>query len=100
MQSERGDEQEDGDEPRAALAPQDTPGEHDHPYTGDRGKGAGRLDDRDGQILRNQVQVHPEGSRDRGEQIDDAGHEQQDRREAADAAHPYVVRRHLGRGRP
>ncbi len=60
----------------------------------------GGLHHGDGQVLRNEVQVLAQRGGDRGEQVDGAGDEQQDRGEAADTAHPDVIRRHLGRGRP
>ena len=90
----------DGDEPRAALAPQDPAGQHDHPDAGDGGQRAGRLHDGDGQVLRDEVQVLAQRRRDRGQQVDGPGHEQRDGGETADAPDPDVVRRHLGRRRP
>ena len=100
MEGERGDEQRHGDEPGAALAPQHAARQHDHADAGDGRQRAGGLDDGDGQVLRNEVQVLAQRSGDRGEQVDGAGHEQRDGGQAADAPHPDVVRRHLGGGRP
>ena len=100
VQGERGDQQHHGDQPGAALTPEDAAGEHDHADAGDGRQRPGRLDHGDGQVLRDQMQVLPQRGRDRREQIDGPGHEQQDRSEPADAAHPNVVGRHLRGGRP
>ncbi len=100
VQRERGDEQHDGDQPRAPLTSEDAARQHDHADAGEGCQRSGRLDDGDGQVLRNEVQVLAQRRRDGGQQVDRAGDEQQDRSETADAADPDVVRRHLGCGRP
>ena len=100
VQGERRDEQRHGDQPRAPLAPQDAPREHDHADAGDGRQRPGRLDHRHGQVLRDEVQVLAQRSGHRGEKVDGTRHEEGDRGETSDAADPDVVRRHLGGGRP
>ena len=100
VQREGGDEERHRHQPRAPLTLQDAAGQHDHADAGDRGQRARGLDDGNGQVLRDQVQVRPQRRRDRGEQVDGAGHEQRDGGDATDAAHPDAVRGHLGSGRP
>ena len=53
VQRQRRGEQGHGDQPRAALAPQDAAREHDHADAGDGNERPGRLDHRDRQVLGN-----------------------------------------------
>ena len=82
------------------MPAQDAPREHDHPDAGDGHEGAGRLHDGNGQVLGNEVQMGAQGFGHRGEQVDQAGHEERDGGDAPDAADADAVRGHLGRRRP